>query len=160
MFYVLFWVLLRNIAWEPATQELWVNCSDEVEEKPVYRWFLFLFRLGNTWGSSMHACCPFSHVWLCDSLDYSLPGSFIQHASWSKVTANHKEWIPQPNDFSVFLCLGKCRNLGSLKFFLRHASNYLRVCLSKANSASFCFSSWIPFRVYCGQLQWITIQIL
>ena len=41
MFYVLFWVLLRNIAWEPATQQLWVNLSDGVEESQFINDFFF-----------------------------------------------------------------------------------------------------------------------
>lgn len=36
-----------------------------------------------------------------------------------KITAKHKEQISQVNDFSTFLCMGRCKNLGSLKFFLR-----------------------------------------
>lgn len=37
-----------------------------------------------------------------------------------KTTANHKEWTPQMNDFSVFLYMGGCKNLGLLKFFLKY----------------------------------------
>ena len=35
-----------------------------------------------------------------------------------KITANHKERTSQGNDFSAFLCMGKYKNLRSLKFFL------------------------------------------
>ena len=38
------------------------------------------------------------------------------------MTANHKEHISQVNTFGVFLCMGRYKNLGSLKFFLRCAS--------------------------------------
>ena len=34
--------------------------------------------------------------------------------------------------------MGQCNNLGSLKFFLRYASDYLKACLSRAQSASSC----------------------
>lgn len=47
----------------------------------------------------------------------------------------------------------RCKNLGSLTFFLRYASNYFGTRLSKAHSASSCFSSWIPLGVHC---QWAT----
>ena len=30
-----------------------------------------------------------------------------------KVTSNHKRWMSQFNDFSAFLCRGRCRDLGS-----------------------------------------------
>lgn len=43
------------------------------------------------------------------------------------------------NDFRVFPCMGRDKTLGSLESFLRYASNYLGACLSKAQSASFCF---------------------
>ena len=33
--------------------------------------------------------------------------------------------MSQVNDFSAFLCMGKCKNLESLKFFLRYTCNYL-----------------------------------
>ena len=38
----------------------------------------------------------------------------------SSITANHKSWTSQANnDFSAFLCLIRCRSLGSLRLFLR-----------------------------------------
>ena len=50
--------------------------------------------------------------------------------------------------------MGRCKNLGSLKFSLRYASNYLGAGLSKAQSASSCFfSSWTSHRVH---RQWVT----
>ena len=39
-----------------------------------------------------------------------------------KMTANHKEKTSQINDFSVFLCMGRCKRLGSLNTFLKYAS--------------------------------------
>ena len=36
-----------------------------------------------------------------------------------KITANYKTQISQVNDFSAFLCKGRCKSLGSLKLFLR-----------------------------------------
>ena len=53
-----------------------------------------------------------------------------------KITANHKEQISQVNDFSTFLCMGRCKNLGSLKFFLRCAPNYLGALLPKGRVPS------------------------
>ena len=35
-----------------------------------------------------------------------------------KIIANPEEQTTQINDFSVFLCMGRFRNLGSLKIFL------------------------------------------
>lgn len=58
---------------------------------------------------------------------------------YQKIITNHKEKTSQVKDFSVFLCLGSYRYLGSLKFFLRYASYYLRACLSKAQGTSSCF---------------------
>ena len=69
----------------------------------------------------------------------------VKHTSWWKIMLITN--ISQVNDFSAFLCMGRCKKLGSLKFFLRYMSNYLRTCLPKAQSASSCFSSWIPLRV-------------
>ena len=39
-----------------------------------------------------------------------------------KTTANHKNQTSQVNNFSAFLCIGRCKSLGSLKLFLCHAS--------------------------------------
>ena len=57
-------------------------------------------------------------------------GNTGNHAFISiKIIPSHKEEISQVNDFSTFLCMGRCKNLGSLKFFLRDPSNYLRELL-------------------------------
>ena len=32
-----------------------------------------------------------------------------------KITANHKNQIPQGNDFSAFLCMGGCKSLSPLE---------------------------------------------
>ena len=57
-------------------------------------------------------------------------GNTGNHAFVSiKIIPSHKEQISQVNDFSTFLCMGRCTNLGSLKFFLRDPSNYLRELL-------------------------------
>jgi len=42
-----------------------------------------------------------------------------------------KDWLDQSqiiqvNDFSAFLCVERCKNLGPLKFFLRHGSSLSR----------------------------------
>lgn len=39
-----------------------------------------------------------------------------------KMAANHKEQPSRVGDFSAFLCMGKCKDLGSLKLLLRCAS--------------------------------------
>ena len=49
----------------------------------------------------------------------------VKHTSGQKTTAIDKEQIIQGNDFSAFLCMGRWKYQGSLKFFLRHTS-YLR----------------------------------
>ena len=56
-----------------------------------------------------------------------LAGEYMQSSIrlGKKITAIHKEQISQANDFRAFLGMGRCRNLGSLKFFLRYASNSL-----------------------------------
>lgn len=36
-----------------------------------------------------------------------------------KMSANHREKISRVHDFSPFLCMGRRKNLGLLKFFLR-----------------------------------------
>ena len=38
------------------------------------------------------------------------------------IAANHKKPTSQVNDVSAFLCMGKCKSLGSLELFLRYAS--------------------------------------
>ena len=43
----------------------------------------------------------------------------VQH---QKITANYKKQTSQANDFRAFLCMGRCKNLGSLKLLLRYAS--------------------------------------
>ena len=35
----------------------------------------------------------------------------------SKITANHKEQTSQVNDFSAFLHMGRCKNLGGVEIF-------------------------------------------
>ena len=39
-----------------------------------------------------------------------------------KIIANHKEQMSQVNDVNAFQCMGRCKNLGSLKLFPRSAS--------------------------------------
>ena len=39
-----------------------------------------------------------------------------------KITANHKKRTSQVSDFRAFLHMGRCKILGSLKFFLRYAA--------------------------------------
>ena len=35
-----------------------------------------------------------------------------------KITTNPKKQTSQVNDFSTFLCMGRCKTLGSMKLFL------------------------------------------
>ena len=44
-------------------------------------------------------------------------------------THTHPSWV---NDFSAFLCVGRCKNLGSLKFFIRYASSSPRANIQGA----------------------------
>ena len=84
--------------------------------------------------------------------DFWLRSTCIQAYILVKLTANHKEQISQVNAFSAFLWMGRCKNLGLLKLFLRYTSNQLRGCLVKAQCAPSCSSSWTsPLR----QLQWL-----
>ena len=50
------------------------------------------------------------------------------------------------------MSMGRCKNLGSLKFFLRHASNCLRTCLFKAQNASSCFHPEFLSRLWAVEL--------
>lgn len=40
----------------------------------------------------------------------------VKQTSWLNIFANHKECASRMNDFSAFLCMGRCENLRSLKF--------------------------------------------
>ena len=71
----------------------------------------------------------------------------VKQTSWKN--ANHKEQIPPVNNFSASLPMGRYKNLGSLKFFLRYASNYVRACLSKAEGLSLFFILNFS-RLHCG----------
>ena len=70
-----------------------------------------------------------------------------------KIPVNHKEEISQVNDFSTFLCMGRCKNLGSLKFFLRCAPNYLGALLPKCREPYPAFHPEFPAGHAC---QWMT----
>lgn len=61
----------------------------------------------------------------------------VKHISWWNITTNHKEQISRINDLNIFLYMGRYKN--SLKFFLRHTSNYLGSHLSKPQSVLSCF---------------------
>ena len=76
-----------------------------------------------------------------------------------KITANHEEQISQVNDFSAFLCMGKCKNLGSLKSFLRYAVCYLGAHLSNGqNGSPYFFHSEFSSGCTVGRwLQWVVI---
>ena len=57
-------------------------------------------------------------------IHYFLAGKYLQsiiHLGKRLSTAGHKEEIFRISDVSTFLCTGRCRNLGSLTFFLRQA---------------------------------------
>ena len=111
-----------------------------------------------------------SSLTLCNPMDCSLPGTSVLGIFQARIF----EWIAKPSSGGSFqlrdwtrvsstagrlftiwttreaLFMVRCKNLRSLKFFLR----YLRVCLSKVQNASSCLSSWSPFRVHC----WAALQ--
>lgn len=61
-------------------------------------------------------------------IHYFSAGKYLQsiiHFDKRLSTAGHKEQIFRVSDVSTFLYMGRCRNLGSLTFFLRHAWSYL-----------------------------------
>ena len=73
----------------------------------------------------------------------------VKHTSWEKVIDDHKEQIYQVNDFRVFPYMGRCRNLGSLKFFLICASQQSRGPYIQSTESFMLFSSpWIPLRAH------------
>lgn len=43
-------------------------------------------------------------------IDFLLGKYVIKHG---KITVNHKKQTSQVNDFSAFLCMGRCKNPGS-----------------------------------------------
>ena len=102
----------RTLAWEMATQLALRNCLEEERERPVYMWFFFFFFARKHLQSSIHHGKRVLLVTKNRHLMVMILGFF--HV-WEEMT------------------------LGSLESFLRYASNYLGACLSKAQSASFCF---------------------
>ena len=46
----------------------------------------------------------------------------VKHTSWQKIITIHKNQTFQFDDFGAYLCMGRCKNLGSLKFFLTYTS--------------------------------------
>ena len=68
-----------------ASQTSLRNCSKEVREEPVYIG-VFAEKRKKT----------HTHV--------------VEH---QKITAKHKKQTSQVNDFSAFLCMGRCKSLGS-----------------------------------------------
>ena len=118
-FSVLFGDFLRTVAWGTASHIALTNCSEEVGEEPMYVYFfmIFNFRLGNIGSES------------------SILITIYCQAQGSDISVN---------DFSALLCMGRCKSLGSLKFFLRYAF-YLGTHISKTQNAS----SWVPSRVFC-----------
>ena len=91
--------LLRTIAQETASQIALRNCSKEEREEPGYTG-VFTGKKAKTKTTTTK-----THV--------------VKH---QKITANHKKHAFQVNDFSVFLSMGRCKSLGSLKLFLRYVS--------------------------------------
>ena len=85
--------LRKTIAPETASQTALRDCSKEVREEPGY--------IGVFAGKQNKT----EHV--------------VEH---QKITANHKELTSQVNDFSAFLCMGKCKSLSLLKSFLSYTS--------------------------------------
>ena len=57
-----------------------------------------------------------------------------------KITANHKELTYQVNNFSAFLCMGKCKNPRSLKCFLIYMYLNGLGAISRAQNVSHVFS--------------------
>ena len=95
-------MLPRTIIEETLCQIDMRICSEEVGEEQVYIYMIFW--AGRIW--EVH---------------------IVNHKA---ITVNHTEQISQVNDFSVFPCMRRCKNLGSLKFAPRYASS-LWVPLSK-----------------------------
>ena len=64
---------------------------------------------------------PFLGIFLTQGLNPGLPHcrQTLYPLSHQGSPTDHKEHIPQVNDFSAFVCLGRCQNLESLKFFLK-----------------------------------------
>ena len=64
--------------------------------------------------------------------------------------------LPQRTDISqvkgvgAFLCVGKRKQLGSLKFFLSHPSNHLRGCLSRYTESINDSNSCLSTEEHCG----------
>ena len=78
---------------------------------------------------------------------------YIADSCWKKhvirhqnVTSNHKEKVFWVNDFSAFLCQGRCKDLGLLKLFLRYMCvNYLGPSIQSSECFLFCSSlSFLP----------------
>ena len=86
---------LRNLLWtiaqESASQVALRNCSKEVREEE------------------------------CSIGDFPGKNKIKTIFHHPEITANHKNQISQINDFHAFLCIGRCKSLGSLKLFLRYA---------------------------------------
>ena len=79
---------LRITVWETASQIALRKHSKEVRKEPGYIGF-FVGKQTNK--------------------------LIVKH---QKITANHKNQTSQVNDFSAFLCVGRCKSLGLLKLFL------------------------------------------
>ena len=62
------------------------------------------------------------------------------------------EWLPQFNDFSIFLCMGRYKSLGSLKSFLWYAFQWSRASILffpilnplRYTTGSACSGWWQP----------------
>ena len=91
---VVFEEVLKTIAWETLSQMALRNCSKEVVEETGY---IGTFIENKTKKTK----CKVKH---------------------QKITSNHKKPDTQMNDYSAFLHMGRCKNLGSLKPFLGYAS--------------------------------------
>ena len=80
------------------------------------------------------------------------------HAQMVKDTSGLRWFycLPQRTDISqvkgvgAFLCVGKRKQLGSLKFFLSHPSNHLRVCLSRYTESVNIANSCLNTEVHLG----------
>ena len=98
---------------QEAATHLWGNCSEEVEQKPVYIWFLarkymqssihvgkrLLLTTKNEYLSSVTQSCPT----FCDPMDCSTPGLLVHHQLLA-FTQTHVHWVSVMPPSHLILC--------------------------------------------------------